>query len=230
MALSASNFLLAAGKGGTSDASAQPASANASTTNPAPEPSLTAPVSDPLLRLLVAKGILTATEAGSLHGGSAGNQQLLDLLKQKGVLSESDVSSLQGAPELGAAAAPALLATATQSPQATQASGAPPKSETPKPPTVVAAVAPIRVLPIDPPKREGLIPDLKIGPVRAKPYGFLKTSVIHDTSSPRGDDFPLPQFLFGDTGPNPSPEFHVKARSSRFGSNFEWVDISPKLT
>ncbi len=46
---------------------------------------------------------------------------------------------------------------------------------------------------------------------------------------PGGDDFPLPGFL-GDSGPTAAPEFHVKARATRFGSNFEWLDSSSKLT
>jgi hypothetical protein len=84
------------------------------------------------------------------------------------------------------------------------------------------------MLPIDLPKREGLIPDVKIGAgARLKLYGFFKTSIIHDSSSPLGNDFPLP-LLAGDTGPDGSPEFHLKARSFRFGANFEWVDPAPK--
>lgn len=222
LAFGACNFLFAAGEGASAEANASPGAS----ANPAPEPSLAARVIDPLLRLLVTKGILTDAEASSLHINSGNNQQLLMLLKQKGILSDSDISSLQPNPAPVSAEAPELLATAVQ---ASQPSGAPPRTEGPKPPAVVAAVAPIRVLPIDPPKRDGLIPDLKVGPVKLKPYGFFKASAVYDTSSPRGDDFPLPSFLFGDTGPNPSPEFHMKARAARFGSNFEWVDISPKL-
>src|SRR5262249_33584680 len=90
-------------------------------------------------------------------------------------------------------------------------------------------IAPIRVFPVDPPKREGLIPDLKIGPVRFKPYGFFKASAVYDTSSPEGNDAPLPMFRAGDTGPEASPEFRVKARSMRLGGNFELVDPSPKM-
>jgi len=83
----------------------------------------------------------------------------------------------------------------------------------PKPaPPVIASFAPVRLLPIDPPKREGLIPDIKLGPVaRLKLYGFFKTSIIHDSSSPQGNDFPLP-LLAGDTGPDTAPEFHIRAR------------------
>ena len=108
------------------------------------------------------------------------------------------------------------------------------KPAAPAPPKVIPAVAPIRVFPVDPPKREGLVPDIKIGPVRVKPYGFFKASVVHDTASSGGaafgsNDFPLP-LLLGDTGPDGSPQFHIKARSLRIGANFEWVDPSPKLT
>ena len=39
----------------------------------------------------------------------------------------------------------------------------------------------------------------------------------------------LPGFLNADTGPTTDPAFHVKARSTRFGANLEWPDISPKI-
>jgi hypothetical protein len=98
------------------------------------------------------------------------------------------------------------------------------------PPTVIAAVAPVRLLGIDAPKREGLIPDIKLGTgARLKPYGIFKTSIIHDSSSPQGNDFPLP-LLAADTGPNDSPEFHLRARGLRLGANFEWLDPAPRIT
>lgn len=231
-------FLLVFGAGRILYAAGPPSPNPSATPDPAapaasaPAPSPAAGVSDPLLRLLVTKGILTAAEVGTLKNTSGGNQQqLIELLKAKGVLSDSDLSVLQ--PRSAASSdsnSGILMATAPQasSSSASSSGTAPAPTEPPKP-KVISAVAPIRVLPIDSPKREGLVPALKIGPVRATPYGFIKADVIHDTSSPRGDDFPLPQFIFGDTGPNPSPEFHVKARSTRFGSNFEWIDISPKL-
>ena len=62
------------------------------------------------------------------------------------------------------------------------------------------------------------------------PYGFIKATTAYDSSPPRGDDFPLPGFLNADTGPNPNPEFHLKARSTRVGSKFEWPDISKNIT
>src|SRR5207253_5199737 len=60
-------------------------------------------------------------------------------------------------------------------------------------------------------------------------YGIFKTSLIHDSSSPQGNDFPLP-LLAADTGPNNSPEFLLRARGLRLGANFEWLDPAPKIT
>src|ERR1700704_7063288 len=98
----------------------------------------------------------------------------------------------------------------------------------PATPTKIAAVAPVRLLGIDVAKREGLIPDIKLGTgARLKLYGIFKTSLIHDSSSPLGNDFPLP-LLAADTGPGNSPEFHLKARALRLGVNFEWLDPAPK--
>lgn len=102
-------------------------------------------------------------------------------------------------------------------------------------PTVVQAVAPVRVLPLDPPKRDGLVPAFRIGALRVTPYGFIKATAIQDSSSPNGDDFPFVGLFLTSTqtlnaGPNGSPEFHLKARSTRFGSNFEWPDMSKRLT
>ncbi len=57
-----------------------------------------------------------------------------------------------------------------------------------------------------------------------KPYGFIKATTIYDTSSPYGNDFPLPAFIGDINGPDKMSEFHIKARSSRFGTNFEWMD------
>src|SRR5215467_10022326 len=54
------------------------------------------PAPDPLLQLLVAKGILNSNEVNSLAAAPANQMrdQLLLLLKAKGVLSAEDVSSL----------------------------------------------------------------------------------------------------------------------------------------
>ena len=96
-------------------------------------------------------------------------------------------------------------------------------------PTTISAANPIRPLPVGGIKKGELKPAITVAGVGITPYGFLKATFVHDSSSPGGDDFPLPGFL-GDTGPNAAPEFHVKARASRFGTNFEWGDRNPNLT
>lgn len=72
-------------------------------------------------------------------------------------------------------------------------------------------------------------PAFKADGVSMTPYGFIKVTAIEDSSSPNGDDFPLPGFI-SDTGPDGSPEFHLKARSTRFGMNFTWTNANPKWT
>ena len=190
-----------------------------------------------LLNLLVSKGILTSGEAASLSAatGAAGTQQLLLLLKQKGVLSDSDVATMQAAMSSRAgehtlndsvAAEPFLTAQATT--PATQAPAAAKPKES-SGPTVIPAIAPLRVLPVDPPAK-GSVEGINLGPVRMRPYGFIKATMAYDSSDPRGDDFIVPGFLNSDTGPNNNPEFHIKARATRMGSRFEWPDMSGKLT
>lgn len=94
---------------------------------------------------------------------------------------------------------------------------------------VVPAITPFRPFPVGGAQRGALKPAFEVGSVRVTPLVALKATFVHDSSSPGGDDFPLPGFL-GDSGPTASPEFHVKVRSSRFGANFEWLDPSERLT
>src|SRR5690349_10608475 len=176
-------------------------------------------VNDPLVRLLVSKGLLSVNEASSLASAPANevNNRLLLILKEKGLISSEDVNSLK-APSTAAS----TVSTATE-----QTSTAPPATaaQAPATPTVIPAVAPIRVMQVEPAKHEGFIPDIKIGKnVNIKPYGFIKASAIYDTSSPYGNDFPLPGFIGDINGPDAFPEFHVKSRFIRFGANFEWID------
>ncbi len=161
-----------------------------------------------LVDVLVRKGVLTPEQATALAAEPAPKQyeHLVTLLQQKGVLSASDLTSAQPSP------APAAPAPAPA-----------PKVEAPKP-TVIPAVAPLRVLQLEPAKRDGLIPDLKLGTgARIKVYGMVKASAIYDSSSPYGTDMPMPAFLNPtcDPGPN-SSEFHLKARFARLGTAFEW--------
>jgi hypothetical protein len=127
----------------------------------------------------------------------------------------SQAADHDASPEASADAQAAAPAPAQKPEEAAKPPEAPKPAEAPKPPpapAVIPAIAPIRVLQVDPPKREGLIPDIKIGPTKLKLYGYFKTSVVYDSSSPYGNDFPLP-FFIADTGPDGSPEFHIKARS-----------------
>jgi len=211
----------------------RPASAAAAQTN-------TVTAGDPLLQLLVSKGVLNADEAKSLSGTPAEQRaKLLNLLRQKGILSASDYETLT-TPSASAQVDPNLVASTTPILPAAVPQAAAPKVEEPKPaaPAVVPAIAPLRVITQDPPKKDGLNAAFKMGPVKMTPYGFIKTTAAYDSSSPNGDDFPFVGLWLNNltngyttsTGPDKDPEFHVKARSTRIGANFEWPDPSPKLT
>jgi len=189
----------------------------------------TAVIADPVVRMLVAKGVLTENEGHAISEIGNGTEQrdrLANLLREKGIISSAEYEAVRTTAPI---ADPVAL-TAKSNPETadTVKPEQPPTPQAAPTPSVIAAVAPTRLLPIDLPKREGLIPDIKLGTgARLKLYGFFKTSIIHDSSSPQGNDFPLP-LLAADTGPNSSPEFHLKARAFRFGANFEWLDPAPK--
>jgi len=202
------------------------------------------PAASALVRLLQSKGILTEEEAamvGQAATPAESEQRLAKLLLSKGLITREDYDQTVGASTVsvaapgstGARVVPAVLRVPVNAGASPPSAAEPPSPAAPK---VIPAIAPIRVFPVDPPKRDGLIPAIKLGPVKVTPYGFFKVSAIYDTSSPKGDDFPLPGFIGGgigpnaDTGPDAAPEFRVKARFFRIGSNFEWLDPSPKMT
>ena len=203
------------------------------------------PASNLLVRVLQAKGILTDDEAAMVSQASTADEaegRLARLLLSKGIITQADYDQTVGSAVVQASADGAararIVPAVLRLPASSGGSVASPDAQAaqkPAPAPVIPAVAPIRVFPVDPPKREGLVPDLKVGPVRLKPYGFFKTSVVWDSSSPKGDDFPLPGFIAPglggsfDTGPDSVNEFHLKARAMRLGGNFEWVDPSPKV-
>lgn len=205
------------------------------TTNAASNLSQTT-VNAALLQMLVSKGILSSSEANSLAGANStvNTQQLLLLLEQKGLLSASDMASLQGGiPERANDHLTAdigfnnnLLPADGGQAGATQAK---PKEAPPAGPTVIPAIAPLRVLPIDPPAK-GSVEGINIGGVKMRPYGFVKATMAYDTYNPTGDDFPRPGFTAADSGPTSNPEFHIKARATRIGTRYEWPDSSGKLT
>lgn len=164
-----------------------------------------------LLGVLVMKGVLAPAEANAIRDAApdAEFQMLVQALARKGVVS---------AEELALVAEP--IAKPVEPAQAAQAPAAPAKPAAPK---VIPAVAPLRVLQLEPSKPDGMVPDLKLGSgARLKAYGMVKTSVIYDTSSPYGTDMPLPGFLTAsgttfDPGPTRSPEFHAKDSLRAYG-------------
>ncbi len=205
----------------TANPAAQPASAANPTLTPvAGNANVTA-----LLGVLVMKGVLAPGEANAIRTAApeAEFQLLVEALARKGIVSEADLSAVPLAP----AAVEAVAVHETQS------SAQPAK---PAAPAVIPAVAPLRVLQLEPTPVDGMIPDIKLGSgAKLKVYGLVKASVIYDSSAPYGTDMPLPGFINTttavgvsqfDPGPNGAPEFHAKARFFRIGTNFEWPDVS----
>jgi hypothetical protein len=195
-----------------------------------------ADIADPLVRVLVSKGVISVEEGRVVASGRTPSEQrdrLASMLRDKGIISPVEFEAVRSTPLVTPAAGVALsepkeTASVAADRQDRQQQSSAARSKPPAPPGVVAAVAPLRLLQVEPPKREGLLPDIKLGSgARVKPYGLFKASLVYDTSSPGGNDFPLPLFS-GDTGPNGSPEFHIKARAFRIGANFEWLDPAPK--
>ena len=191
---------------------------------------------NPLVRVLQAKGILTAEEVAQLsQASSAGDadQRLAKLLLMKGVISQADYDQTVGTPGMmnasnAGTSSPTAIAAVYRVPINNGVGVAPARTPPPEEPKVIPAVAPLRVLPIDIPKQGGLIPDIKLGSgANMKLYGFFKASAVSDTASSGGptfgsQDFPLP-LLLADTGPTSDPQVHIKARAFRIGSQFEWV-------
>jgi len=209
------------------------------------------PAMNPLVRLLQDKGILTEEEIAQTNRASSpgdAEQQLAKLLVTKGVITQADYERTYGVTtvvDASTATSSAVLIPAvyrvptngatngatnvTPTTNAVPASSPSSDQGASRAPAVIPAITPIRVFPVGGLARGEMKPALSIGNLHITPYGFIKATFVHDSSSPGGDDFPLPGFLT-DTGPQGSPEFHVKARASRIGTNFEWLDPSPDLT
>ncbi len=196
-----------------------------------------------LLGVLVMKGVLAPAEARELESAApdAEFNLLVETLTRKGVIGSADLSGTnisnaaeppaEGMPDAVTAVASAnsTLEVQTSGPRLAESKPAAPSAV-----AVVPAVAPLRVLPVDPPVKDGLNAAFKMGAVKMTPYGFIKASAAYDSSSPNGDDFPFVGVFLGSTsilstGPTEDPEFHLKARSTRFGTNIEWPDISSKI-
>lgn len=193
---------------------------------------------NPLLQLLQSKGILSAEEVSSINQASSSddaNARLARLLVSKGLISDQEYKAAFTAPAAvpaASSAAPAahLVEAVYHVPAVKAEPGPPPALPQAKPEasSLPPGITPLRVLPIDIPKQGGLIPDIKLGSgANMKIYGFFKATAVEDTASSGGptfgsNDFPLP-LLLADTGPTPDPQFHIKDRSFRIGSQFEWV-------
>ena len=200
---------------------------------------------NPLISLLQSKGIISSEEAAAVLQASSpdeSNRRLAELLVGKGLISEQEyqstfanvaAASQHSRSPFGQFVRAVYHPSASPNPVETGQGTSAPKSPEP---AVIPAVAPLRVLPIDLPKQSGLIPDIKLGSGAAmKVYGFFKASAVSDTASSGGatfgsQDWPLPLLVGGDTGPTADPQFHLKARSFRIGSQFEWVPKNSNLT
>lgn len=233
---------------------ANAAAAAAAPATPSPVPNLT-PTSGianvtALLGVLVRKGVLAPAEANAIRNAApeVEFQLLVEALSRKGVLTAADLSAAAkpvaqpSAPAAIPVAAPETVTASLASPDGDASPHAGPPAAAPQgtppapppPPAVVAAIVPLRVLPVDPPKKDGLNAAFKMGPVKMTPYGFIKATAAYDSSMPNGDDMPFPGLFLSstsilNTGPTKDPEFHLKARSTRIGANVEWPDVSSKI-
>jgi hypothetical protein len=205
--------------------------------------------------ILTAADVARIHQAGS---GEKASMSLAGILLGKGLITQAEFDSLSGkaGPAADSSQREARL-TATKVPEAARAVPAsvgaaspkevpvslvhvvaqgPPNPTEPGAPSVVEripskvineALVPVRAFPVGGISHSDLHPAIKAGGVGITPYGFIKVTAVEDSSSPNGDDFPLPGFIT-DTGPDGAPEFHLKARSTRFGLNFNWYDANPK--
>ena len=180
---------------------------------------------DVLLNALLKKGVFTPAEINAIRVAAPDSELklLIEALTRKGILNTTDLSA---APPPADPPAPVPSRQQDVAPQ----TAAETKLAVP---TVIPAVVPLRVLAFDPPQSGGLV-GVKVGLVTFSPYGFIKATAEQDSSSPNGDDFPIPGGLMllpgSNTGPNADPEFHVKARQSRVGIALEWPTISRSLS
>jgi hypothetical protein len=199
--------------------------------------------SNPLVQLLQSKGIVTQEEAASLlrssPAGESVEQRLASLLLSKGLIDQQEYNqTLSARSNSGDTVTPApSVVAAVFHPKVNAPAGAPADAQpAAAPPKFVPAIAPLRVLPITPAKKDGVLPDIKLGGgARLHPYGFFKASVVHQTASSGGptfgsNDFVQGPLLLGDTGPTADGQFHIKDRALRIGADFEWPDLSKNLT
>ncbi|GAC1445964.1 MAG: hypothetical protein NVSMB56_00930 [Pyrinomonadaceae bacterium] len=185
-----------------------------------------------MMQVLVTRGIISNDEARAI--GANGNaveqrNRLASTLFERGVISATDYAAIVGTSGTATPAA-GLLASQdprSQIPPSQKPSEAPPAPNR-APPPFIPAVAPNRPLQLEATKRDGIVPDIKLGgTIKLKLNGFLKSSVVYDSTNPGGNDIPA-LLLATDTGPKTAGEFRVKARAIRIGATLEGLDPSPK--
>jgi hypothetical protein len=208
---------------------------------------------DALLRLLQSKGVLSEEEANSVSHASSPTdyqQRLAKMLLGKGVITQEEYDKTISEPVAATDAATttnliqqsnskfvtAAMVTTPVSVQSIAATKTQAPSKAPEP-NVIPAIAPLRFLPITIPKKDGLLPDIKLpSGASVRPYGFFKASAVNQTTLNGGpifgsNDFPDGPLLFGgDTGPDADPQTHIRDRMLRLGVDFEWPDPSKNLT
>jgi hypothetical protein len=231
-----------------------PVAAQQAQNQPAPNPLVQLLQSKGILTAEEAATVRSASSAGEA------NERLAHLLLSKGLISQEEYNSTAAASAVPAAgsstggahmvnaaasASPEPVTGGASSPVATESAhwpvspamvGYDPSDGTAADKATIPAIAPVRVLPIGLPKDpKGIIPDIKLGSgAMLNPYGFFKASAVYDSTNSGGavvgnNDFPLP-LLNGDTGPDGGSQFHIKARSARFGANVFWPINGPNLT
>jgi hypothetical protein len=188
-----------------------------------------------LAEILLRKGILTPEEMRQVDAATIPEHDellLARMLANKGVLTKAEFEQIAGKAPVSTAA---LMSAAPVAPAMAALPPLPVQHSAPtmaiqvsaQPSATIAAITPLRVLPLGGSTRETAPPAIRTNGVGITPYGAIKATAIADSSSPYGDDFPLPGFIC-DTGADGAPEFHIKARSSRVGVNFAWNDLNPK--
>src|ERR1700686_4632189 len=172
-----------------------------------------------LAMLLRSKGILSAAEAAMVNqapSAAEANARLARLLVEKGLISQQELTATVTPVSLDSSQprlSDAVLRTASvvQAQTVTSPTGTPPVTGR----SVIPAVAPLRVLPIDLPKQSGMIPDIRLGSgTNMKIYGFFKATAISATASSGVTAFgtqhcPHPLLLGGGNGPTTNPQFLV---------------------
>jgi hypothetical protein len=181
-----------------------------------------------MARILLGKGLISKTDYEQIAGKSLVAAQLSAASSAPEAQVRTDVKATNENQSAGKSKVGGFSASlsAQSAPNATEP-GAPSIVEKTAVTNLLSAITPIRAFPVGGVGRATTAPAFMADGVGMTPYGFIKATAIEDSSSPNGDDFPLPGFL-SDTGPDGAPEFHIKARSTRFGSNFTWYDASEK--